>query len=362
MKLFVLVIPKPRTGPLKTPHWCCSQDRNRAKYPNQYYKPSSQTIGVKVRKHHLIPSGSIRRERQAMACARLQIDRDVFRSGIEPADVFNVVDIIAVSIADGKIVLSHEYLLRCCCQSVWSNTTVEQASERQDLAVTHLDRPRKIQSRLAKCLRSRNKLPHGRRLLDELGIAQQLRLEGPFLEEDLLDVAQRPLHDIPRGTISEADGVALGGEFEPKRRLRHLLEQVLVAQQAGEDGAVAQAAVARQQARRHEGAVRVADVHDLPGHVRRGVARRVGERGAAAGGTACHPGGGQELAGAGELREAADDLDLDAGLQHVVGVRLGGVARAEAVVGEDGVAVAESRVDVRVFVWLDLDIPVSAFA
>lgn len=71
-------------------------------------------------------------------------------------------------------------------------------------------------------------------------------------------------------------------------------------------------------------------------------------------------GGGNEFAGSGEEGQLPEDLDLDVVLDDVVGVGLGGIAGAEAVVGEDGIALGQSVVEVGVCGRIDLDIPVSA--
>lgn len=72
-------------------------------------------------------------------------------------------------------------------------------------------------------------------------------------------------------------------------------------------------------------------------------------------------GRGEEGAVAGEEGELSEDLDLEGDLDGGVGVGLGGAARAEAVVGEDGVSFGEGGVDVGILFGLDLGVPVSVF-
>jgi hypothetical protein len=111
------------------------------------------------------------------------------------------------------------------------------------------------------------KLPDSHGVLYLVSIVKYLGLERALLEEDLLHAALGPLHQVARWTTSKAPRVVGPSKLHPERRGSDYAE-LGVEHKARQDGAVAEAAVRRQQTVGDDGPVRVADVHDLFRRVR----------------------------------------------------------------------------------------------
>lgn len=132
-------------------------------------------MGLQIREHDLIAGCRVRGQSQPVACAGLQIDRDVGRKWVEGTDVFQVVDVLTVAIADRVVIFADEYL-RILLSATWPehiaiyrcNINSSHVTARTS---THLKRSLKVCSRSAKSLVARDELRDGVGLLDELSIA-----------------------------------------------------------------------------------------------------------------------------------------------------------------------------------------------
>lgn len=67
-------------------------------------------MGLQIREHDLIAGCCVCGQSQPVACAGLQIDRDVGCNWVEGADVFQVVDVLTVAVADRVVIFANEYL------------------------------------------------------------------------------------------------------------------------------------------------------------------------------------------------------------------------------------------------------------
>lgn len=73
-------------------------------------KPDSEAVELQIGGHHVVTARRIGRERQTMACAWLQIDGDVRGRRVQGADVPQVIDVVAVTIADRVVIFADEDL------------------------------------------------------------------------------------------------------------------------------------------------------------------------------------------------------------------------------------------------------------
>lgn len=249
---------------------------------------SKPMLGQKV-KRDLKSRRGVVVHRQGVARVGLQVDLDVGGVGEDLVLLRDAVQTSAVPAADVKVLF------------------------RQHVMDGALERTRGPQQ-----LVPAGDLGDGDGLLER--VAQvELRLREVAREEQVLDpdlfaqdVAGRPVGRAPDGPRRVPDGPEVPVQDEP-----------------GDDGALGELRVGRDEGRGEERPVAVADVHRLVG----------------CGADARHRGQGPVARQRGQLPE---DLELQRRLDPRVGVRVVRPARAQAVVREDGVPGVERGVDVRV--------------
>lgn len=289
-------------------------------------------------KDNLVACRRIRRQGQAVASPGLEVHRQSRRGRVELLEGGKIVSVIAIASAEAIVLLSNDEL---------NIRQVSICPILGDQSITYLDGSLERRGRVAKHSPEREELAHAVGLTNLPGVVEERGLKRPLLQKDELRVALGRLHNVPRAAVAKLLGVVLLGKLEPPRADAGAA-QLAVVQEPGEDGAVAGRAVLGEQPDDDGGAEGVADLDDLGGLV-------VAE----GGDTADLLGGADELSGAGEGGQLAQDFDLDAGCDDVVGVGLAGGAGADAVVREDGVPLGQGGVDVRVLAGLDLDVPVA---
>lgn len=69
-----------------------------------------EAVGLQIREHDLMAGCRVRGQSEPVACAGLQIDRDVGCNWVEGTDVFQVVDVLTVTIAYRVVIFADQYL------------------------------------------------------------------------------------------------------------------------------------------------------------------------------------------------------------------------------------------------------------